>query len=207
MSERPGDAASRHAVRLQRWLPESSGRPGSLEARNAPGDLARVYRARSNVSAEKRLEPGRGSRSTPPDPVAEGVGFEPTRPCGLHALQACQINHSCTPPGAVLIRRLDGPTDLPLSEVYTGGARILKRFPRGRERPSARYLRAVRGPYWPDELGIAVGAASDQVKLLKTQLSRGTESLTMSSQCKRATYTRWPFRVAEATMPRPALSV
>ncbi len=30
--------------------------------------------------------------------LAEGVGFEPTRPCDLHAFQACQINRSCIPP-------------------------------------------------------------------------------------------------------------
>ncbi len=30
--------------------------------------------------------------------LAEGVGFEPTVPCGTHALQACQFNRSCTLP-------------------------------------------------------------------------------------------------------------
>ena len=30
--------------------------------------------------------------------VAEKVGFEPTVPCGTHAFQACQLNHSCTSP-------------------------------------------------------------------------------------------------------------
>ena len=32
--------------------------------------------------------------------VAEGEGFEPSVPCGTHALQACQINRSCTLPSS-----------------------------------------------------------------------------------------------------------
>lgn len=30
--------------------------------------------------------------------LAEKEGFEPSVPCGTHAFQACQLNHSCTFP-------------------------------------------------------------------------------------------------------------
>lgn len=34
-------------------------------------------------------------------PMAEGVGFEPTVACATHAFQACRFGRSRTPPGAV----------------------------------------------------------------------------------------------------------
>jgi hypothetical protein len=34
------------------------------------------------------------------------MGFEPMRPCDLHAFQACQINHSCTPPGSSAAKKV-----------------------------------------------------------------------------------------------------
>jgi hypothetical protein len=30
--------------------------------------------------------------------MAEGVGFEPTVPCGTTLFESVQFNHSCTPP-------------------------------------------------------------------------------------------------------------
>lgn len=37
--------------------------------------------------------------------VAEGEGFEPSKPCDLHTFQACSFDHSDTPPQIVLANR------------------------------------------------------------------------------------------------------
>src|SRR3990170_1253792 len=60
--------------------------------------------------------------------LAEGVGFEPTVPGGTHALQACPIDHSGTPPGATLLGGSGGG-----GGIRTHGTS--KTYNRSRDRP------------------------------------------------------------------------